>query len=181
MDDICKTKLYNILMQAKIINKTTLTKKEVVASNFLNNRFLIIMYTVLLALFLIIQIFSLVNGITSTTFQTILTWVIIVVCFYIIISPFIRGLRWERRSKKECGKTAQDFEYQFFDIYAKIVNLTTGEESKIEYRNIRKRTETKKYISLNLYDDSYMVIDKNGFAKDGDYAKLDAYLKRFKL
>lgn len=168
-------------MQAKIINKTTLTKREIIVSQLLNNRFLMIIYAVTLLLFIIIRIFSVINGINISTTQTILSVMIIIVCLGVIVYPFFNAFRWERRYQKLYGVKTQDIEYQFFDIYVKVINHSINEETKIEYRRFRKRTETKKYISIIFDDNSTLFIDKNGFMKDNDYSKLDAYLKRFSL
>ena len=168
-------------MQAKIINKTTLTKREIIVSQLLNNRFLMIIYAVTLLLFIIIRIFSVINGINISTTQTVLSVLIIIVCLGVILYPFFNAIRWERRYKKLYGVTTQNIEYHFFDIYVKVINHSINEETKIEYRRFRKRTETKKYISIILDDNATLFIDKNGFMKDNDYSKLDAYLKRFSL
>lgn len=168
-------------MQAKIINKTTLTKREIIVSQLLNNRFLMIIYAVTLLLFIIIRIFSVINGINISTTQTVLSVLIIIVCLGVILYPFFNAIRWERRYKKLYGVTTQNIEYHFFDIYVKVINHSINEETKIEYRRFRKRTETKKYISIIFDDNATLFIDKNGFTKDNDYSKLDAYLKRFSL
>ena len=168
-------------MQAKIINKTTLTKKEITVSQLLNNRFLMIIYAITLLLFIIIRIFSIINGINISTTQTILSLLIIILCLGVILYPFFNAIRWERRYKKLYGVTTQNIEYHFFDIYVKVINHSINEEARIEYRRFRKRTETKKYISIIFDDNSTLFIDKNGFMKNNDYSKLDAYLKRFNL
>ena len=108
-------------MQAKIINKTTITKREIIVSQLLNNRFLMIIYAITLLLFIIIRIFSVINGINISTTQTVLSVLIIIVCLGVILYPFFNAIRWERRYKKLYGVTTQNIEYHFFDIYVKVI------------------------------------------------------------
>ena len=85
-------------MQAKIINKTTLTKREIIVSQLLNNRFLMIIYAITLLLFIIIRIFSVINGINISTTQTVLSVLIIIVCLGVILYPFFNAIREDIRN-----------------------------------------------------------------------------------
>lgn len=169
-------------MQAKIINDTTLDRKKMVIATFLNNRFICITYSLLFVAFGTISLFAYFSGQIVDKAQLMLTGLLLFICLVVgILYPFIASLNWGYRYKKKYGVQTQDLEYHFFDIYMKIYNKSLDLESKLEYRRIRKKVETKKYILLAFDRNAFVFVDKSGFRKDNDLEKLEAYFKRSQL
>lgn len=166
-------------MQAKIINDTSLTIKDMMVANFLNNRFICITYTILFVIFGGSALFVYISGANFTFGQTLMTILLLAICLFAgTLYPVFASIYWYFKYKRKYKVTNQELEYEFFDIYMKVHNKTLNMDTKVDYRHIRKKIETKKYLLLTLKYSSFILINKNGFKKENDLDKLKAYLKR---
>ena len=169
-----------ICMEAKVIYKTKVNRKEMVSGYFLGSQSITLFYGILFAVYVITlghQLLS--SNPTADTAELILYAVIIASTVVGMVFPIVKSYIWESKLKKQYGVDEEEIEVYFTDIGCKWISVTRNEEVKIDFRKIIKKQITKKQIYIGYDPKNFVILSKDKFAKPTDFDKVSSYISRF--
>ena len=149
--------------------------------SYLSNKGFTVFYAVIFVVYGLMTIIDFINIDKVEMPALVLSLVLTVASAIGLIYPVCKALTWKIKTKKKYGVEEMEYEIYFGDLNARILNKTTGEENKIDYRLAisNKITRKKKYLFVKYSSKDFLIIKTSDFARPTDYEKVNGYFSRF--
>lgn len=167
-------------MDMRIVNDSKITVKDMYYGFVLKKQMFTLSYQVFTFVFLFSSILALTY---STSADKKLNLLLSLFFFFISISlgflyPLYRALNWKNTLIKQSGKDTAYVQYMFCDKFLKATSSVKNYDFTLNYNEIVKVKETKKYLILILDENRFVLVLKNGFKSTKDFERVSTMLKK---
>lgn len=167
-------------MDMRIVNDSKITIKDMYHGFVLKKQIFTLSYQVFTFVFLFSSILAMTY---STSADRKLNLVLSLFFFFISISlgflyPLYRAFNWKNTLVKQSGNDVACVQYMFCDKFLKASSSVKNYDFTLNYNEIVKVKETKKYLILILDENRFVLVLKDGFKSTKDLERVNGLIRK---
>lgn len=167
-------------METRYLNTTKISAKDMYNGFLLKKKW----YSVTYQIFTFVFLLSIILGLTYSTADDRMLNVSLSTIFFLIsvsigfLYPIYRSLNWKNTLVKQSGKSTVKVQYIFNENSLRATSSVKDYDFKLNYDEIEKIRETKKYYVLILAEGRFVLISKEGFKSTKEFERVNALIRK---